>query len=186
MQLKSDDNAKWGESLKDFEPEYTAVKVWHPIQMYRLIGKRTVISLDNFEPTCGKYALYSPQERRYYLKTFPAISLWLMLFYKTNEDWDSWDRIVNDFRQRIGAGLIHLLLTEEEIKDMTEKLVKLYTTNLSDEGKLDYKLYIELADLSLRYEEYKDKSKSLTGFRTVCNTFETKIAELWKLAHTQK
>jgi len=185
--LQSDDIAQWANSLADFSPEYTPVKAWSPIQYYRLSGKRTVIELGNFEPIPDlRYCLYSPQEERYYFKKFNNIPLGSVLFYDTDEAWDSWDRELNNFRQRIDAGLMYLLLTPGQVGDTTEKLVKLYKANLSDDGKLDYKIYIKLVDIYLRYEDYQDTSKSLTGYRTICNQFEEKIAELWKLAHTKK
>ena len=182
MNLKSQDKIQWGESLEDFKPEYTYVQVKSPIECYRLIGKRTTILLDNFEPIPDlHYALYSPQEKRYYLKEFPDLPMWLMLFYKTNEDWDSYDTILNDFRRRVSDGNIFLLLTKDQVADTTEKLVKLYNANLNGDGKLDYRVYIEIVRMSLQYENYVSVSKTLVGFNSVCKGFDEKLAALWKL-----
>jgi len=180
MHTYSDDIATWTDSLEDFKPEYTAVKVWTPIQCYSFIGKRTVILLDNFEPINDlHYALYSPQEKRYYLKEFPNVALWLMVFYKTEEAWDSYDAFLNDFRRRVSDGNVYLLLTEQQVKDTTAMLERLYKAQFKEEGKLPYKIYIELLDVSLKYEDYKDHGKSITGFKTVCSQFEDKINALW-------
>ena len=185
MDLKTKDTIQWGESLGDFKPEYVSVKVWSPIQMYRLIGRRSVIALDNFEPIpCVHYALYSPQEKRYYLKEFPDVPLWLMMYYKTNHNWDSYDTFLNDFRRRVADKNVYLLLTKEQIDDTTAMLKKLYKANLNDDGKLDYKIYIKLVKELLDYEQYQDHGKNLTGYRTVCKGFDDRIAELWKSAHT--
>ena len=187
MNLKSDDISSWGSSLDDFKPEYTPVKVWSPIQMYRLMGRKSVIELDNFEPIPDlHYALLSPKEDKYYFKEFPDIPMWLMLFYKTDQDWDSYDVFLNDFRRRVADGNIYLLLTPEQVKDTQSKLGSLYRANLSDDGQLDYKTYIKIVALTLQYENYKDIGKSLTGYRSVCKDFDDKLAELWKSAHSLK
>ena len=188
MNLKSDDISQWGESLDDFKPEYSPVKVWSPIQFYTLQGKRTTIALDNFIPIDFDlvYALYSPQEEKYYFKFFNNIPLGTVLFYKTDNEWDSWDLDLNNLRQRIDAGLIYLLLTPEQVNDTRSKLRSLYRANLSDDGQLDYKTYIKIVALALQYENYKDTCKSLTGYRSVCNDFDEKLAELWKTAFNLK
>ena len=147
------------------------------------MGRKTVIALDNFEPIPNlHYSLYSPQENRYYFKEFPDIPLWLMMFYKTDENWDSYDTFLNNFRGRVTDRNIYLLLTKEQVDDTTVMLQRLYKANLSDNGKLDYKIYIKLVKELLDYEQYQDHGKNLTGYRTVCKGFDDRIAELWKLA----
>ena len=187
MNLTSDDISQWGESLDDFLPEYKSVRCWDTIQCYQLQGRKTTLLLDNFEPIPAlRYALYSPTDKRYYFKEFPDIPLWLMCFYRTNDDWDSYDAFLNDFRRRTSDGNIYLLLTPEQITNTSDMLRRLWKSSLDGEGKLDYKIYIQLANLSIKYEDYKDKCKSLTGFKTCCNQFDMKIAALWKSAHELK
>ena len=187
MKVLTDDISSWASSLDDFKPEYTPIKVWNPIQFYTLSGRKLTILLDNFEPiTDLHYALYSPKEERYYLKEFPNLPMGQMLFYKTDENWDSYDVILNSIRRYIDDKNIYLLLTAEQIKDTTEKLKRLYKANLQGEGKLDYKLYIEIVRESLAYEDYKDKLKGSTGYLTVCKGFEDRLAVLWKSAYKLK
>jgi hypothetical protein len=187
MNLITDDISSWCGSLEDFKPDYTPIKVWSPVQCYRLIGKRTVIELDNFEPIPDlHYTVFSPAEEKYYFREFPDIPLWLMVFYKTDQDWDSYDAFLNSFRLYINDGNVHLLLNSEQIADTTDKLEKLWKANLKGEGKLDYRLYIKIVEKCLQYEDYRDKAKSFTGYKTVCNQFETQIAELWKQASNKQ
>ena len=183
MKLITDDISSWAKSLDDFKPEYTPVKVWNTIQFYALQGKKTTIALDNFDPIPElKYALFSPQEDRYYFKSFPNLPMWLMLFYKTDKDWDSYDVLLNNIRRYVSDGNIYLLLTPEQVKDTQNKLGSLYRANLDGDGQLDYKIYIQIVELALKYENYKDIGKNLTGYRSVCNDFDEKLAELWKTA----
>ena len=184
MNILTDDISSWAKTLEDFQPEYKAIPVWTPLQAYRLIGKKTVIELDNFEPIPDlHYALFSPKEGKYYLKEFPDIPMWLMLFYKTDEDWDSYDTFLNSFRRYVSDGNIFLLLTPEQVKDTSNKLERIGAGNhLPGDGKLDYRLYLKIVKEVLDYESYKDKCKNLTGFKTVCNQFEIRISELWKEA----
>ena len=187
MNISQDDISKWGNSLDDFSPEYYPIKCWSPIQCYTLSGRKTTIAIDNFIPIPNLYySLYSPSEKKFLLKSFPDIPMWLMLFYKTDEDWDSYDVFLNDFRRRVADGNIYLLLTPEQVKDTQSKLGSLYRANLSDDGQLDYKTYIKIVALTLQYENYKDIGKSLTGYRSVCKDFDDKLAELWKSAHSLK
>ena len=93
MKLKKSNTGDYAESLEDFGPEYTPVKVWSLLQFYTLEGRKTTLILDNFIPIEDlKYCVYSPKEKRYYFKTYPDdIPLWLILFYDPKGDWDSYD-----------------------------------------------------------------------------------------------
>ena len=184
MKLQSDDISQWCDNLDCFLPEYKTVGCWSPIQFYMLKGRKTVISLDNLEPIPDlHYALYSPQEQRYYLKKFNNVPLGSVLFMKTDEEWDSWDVELNNFRQRIEASLITLLFTQEQVDSTTDILKRLWKANLEGEGKLDYRTYIRIVSTALNLEDYKTYGRELTGFKTICNQLQTEINELWKSAY---
>jgi hypothetical protein len=188
MILKSDDISQWFEKFEDVHPEYREIKVWHTIQCYRLQGRKTVISLDNFEPIPDlHYALYSPKEKRYYFKTYPQnIPLWLMMFYDPNGTWDSYDAITNSLRKYISDGTMYLLLTPEQISDTTQMLCRLWKSQLKGEGKLDYKIYLQIMEKTLLLEDYKSYGKELVGFKTVQNQMQLEIDALWKSAYELK
>ena len=170
--------------IEDAKPDYFHVKVWSVVQFYRLVGKKTVIAINNFEPIPElKYALYSPAEQKYYVKDFSDVPLGYMLYYETQEGWDSYDAFMNSFRRWLADGNLHLLLTQEQVEATTNMLYKMWKSELSGEGKLGYKAYIGIVEESLAYEKYKSEGKSLTGFKTACSMFEDRIANLWKMAY---
>jgi len=181
MNILSNDISEWGESLESFKPEYTAIKVWNLTQLYCLSGRKTTLLIDNFEPIEDlKYCLYSPAEKRYYLKTYPSdIPLWLIMFYNPNGSWDSYDTFLNSLRARIEDKNVYILLTQKQIDDTTSMLIRLYKSHFNGTGKVPYKTYLKLLDQSLRLENYKSYGANLTGFKTVCKQFEDRINELW-------
>lgn len=187
MNLNSNDISQWANTLTDFHPEYREIKVWSPVQFYELSGRKSTIAIDNYEPLRNlRYTVYVPAKDRYYFKTYPDIPLWLLMFYKTDKDWDSYDVIVNNLRLYIADKNIYLLLTPEQVTATTEKLKKLWSANLEGTGQLSYKTYVQIADLTLQYEDYKNLDKRITGYATVCRQFEDKIAGLWKSAYDLK
>ena len=181
MQLQSNDIGSWGDSLDAFKPEYTAIKCYHPLMCYTLIGRRTVIIADNLAPIEDlKYCVHSPQENRYYFKLFPELNLKLFLFKALNRDWDSYDRVVINLMNYISDGRLYLLLTAEQIADTTAMLERLYRSHFVGKGKVDYRVWIELAEACLRYEHYRINFSFEEGFRTKCRQHEIKIKELWE------
>ena len=183
MILQSNEISQWGESLDDFKPEYISIKAWNPIQFYSLTGKRTTIIIDNFEPIPDlHYALFSPLEKIYYFKTFRNIPLKEMLFYETDNKWDSYDAEIVSLRRYITDGNLWLLMTQEQVDNTSNMLHKLWNAHLTGEGKFDYRRYIELVSESLKYEHYKDFGKSLAGFKTISRQYEIRIAEILKKA----
>jgi hypothetical protein len=180
MNLQQNDNISWGESLKDFEPEYFAIRVWNPIQCYILAGRKTVIILDNFIPIEDlKYCIFSPKENRYYFRTYPDIPLWLLMFYKTDSAWDSYDTFLIDFKKKIVDKNIYLLCNPQQIMDTKTMLTRLYKSHFVGEGQLSYITYVALAETCLRYEHFKDNGRNTSGYRTMCKQFELSIKELW-------
>jgi hypothetical protein len=184
MEIRSNENSHWAESLEDFKPNLTPVKVWNPLQCYQLIGRKTTLLLDNFQPIPElTYCYLSPAENRHYIKTFPDIPLWKMCYAEPDPVWDTF---LKDFRQRVADKNVYMVLTPKMVKSISEMLVRVFKSQLTGEGKLDYRVYLELVDASLRYEDYKMNSKMLTGYKTVCNQFDLQLRDLWKKAYETK
>jgi len=184
MNVKSSDTSTWAESLEGFSPEYTSVKCFSMLMFYTLTGRKTTLVLDNFCPTEDqKYCVYSPKEKRYYFKVYPDIPLWLIMFYDPNGAFDSYDVFLNDLRRKVDNGHVYLLFTPEQIADTTAMLTRLYKSHFTNEGKLPYKLYLELMEESLRREKYADDGKSLTGYRTCLKLFDERINAIWERAY---
>jgi hypothetical protein len=177
--IHEDDLSKWAESLEDFKPGLIPVKCWSILMFYQLRGKTTTLLKSNMEPLRYLYyALFSPQENRYYKKLFRA---WSLDDLQNNED-----TAMSYLRQRVIDNNIWILYTQQQVEDTRAMLSRLYKANITTEGTLDYRLYIQILDISLRLEDYRDTGKTLTGYRTVCNQMDTELRELWAKAATPK
>ena len=142
---------------------------------------------DNLEPIPDlKYLLYSPQEEKYYVKDFRGYDLDTFYFYRPTLTFSGEDEAVKSLRGYIEDGNIYLLLTPEMVTDTSKMLQRLWKTNLEGEGKVSYRLYVEILDLSLKLEDYKDYGRELTGFKTACHSIELKIDALWKKVYEQR
>jgi hypothetical protein len=131
------------------------------------------------------YALYDPHAKKYYLREYRGYDLDTVFFYRPTLTFSGEDEGVLKFRQYIQDGNIYLLCTPEIIKDTSSTLERLYKAHYISKGKLDYRIYIEILKLSLEYEDYKEYGKSLTGFMTMCKTYEKSIRELWEMAYAK-
>jgi hypothetical protein len=180
MNLRSDDISSWGITLDDFKPEYTSIKVWNLIQFYTLVGRRTMMIKENLEPLETKYALHSPQENKYYLKDFRRYNIDdLILRPGKALDLDKTEVCIQNFRRYFTDGNLYLLFDAKQMDDTKAMLSRLWKAQFTEEGSLSYKIFIELFSESISYEDYRDFGKSLTGFRTVSNQYDTRIKELW-------
>ena len=184
MNIRSNENSRWAETLADFKPNYDIVRIWNPLQCYQLIGRKTTLLLENFQPIPDlTYCYFSPAENRYYIKIFPDIPLWKLCYAEPDPVWDSF---LLDFKKRIDDKNVYLILSVQMVKSISEMLVRVFKSQLTGEGKLDYRVYLELVDASLRYEDYKNNSIGLTGYKTICNVYENQIKDLWKKAYETK
>jgi len=185
VNIKTDDISFWAESLPEFSPEYSPVKCWSVLQFYTLAGRKSTISKENMIPIPDlKYCVLSQAENRYYMREFRVYPLEVLFFYEPDTMWDSWDAEINSLRRYIDDRRLNLLFTAEQVAETTSLLSRLYKWYFSVTGKLPYKTYIRLLHENLKYEDYKDKCKETTGFKTVCNMYEIKINELWMSAKT--
>jgi hypothetical protein len=186
MNIQNSDTSSWALDLSGFQPEYTPVKAWTLLQFYQMIGRKTTFVLDNFCPYEDlKYCVYSPKEKRYYFKTYPDVPLWLVMFYDPNGSWDSYDSFLNQLREKVDRGHVHILFTTEQIAEMSSFLIRLYKSHFNNEGKVPYKLYLQLMEESLRREDYADNHKDLTGYRTVLKIYDEKISAIWKQCYKE-
>ncbi|MFA5715667.1 MAG: hypothetical protein WC998_08000 [Candidatus Paceibacterota bacterium] len=176
MKLITDDTNSWGTSLSDFSPEYQNIKCWNVLQFFTLNGRKSVIKKDNIIPIPFlRLALYSPQEKRYYYKEYQKYNIESMYLRRleSNEDMDKLRRYISD-------GNLYLLLSDDQVKDTTAMLERLYKSHYIGVGKVPYKIWLRLLAAYLDYEDYKDYGVNLVGFRTVCKTFEDSIRTLWE------
>jgi len=189
MNLYTDENdIKWFTDLKEsIKPEYSAIKVTSPLSFYRLKGRVSVMAIENIIPLENvSYTVYSKAEDRYYLHEFRNYPVEQLYFYKPCDGFLGDDLATENLRRYIMDGNIHILLTPEQVSDTSDMLARLWKSHFGSEGKLDYRIYIELLDASLKFQDYKGYGSSHTGFKTVCNMMQQKIDDLWRQAGETK
>jgi len=167
----------WYNDLSEAKPHYAPVKCYNILQFFSLRGRSTTISIGNIAPIHGiSYCYFA--DGKYFMKHYRGWSY---------EDlYKSEDEALRILKARIDAKQVWLMFTLQNISDMTEALKRVYKSQFKEEGKLDYKLFIELMDVICKYEEYRDYGKNLTGFKTCCNIFDKKLNELWSKAKLNK
>ena len=165
---------------------YAPVKVISLLQFFTLPGRRSVMSKENLEPIPDlKYCVYSPAEDKYYIRDYRNYDIDTLFFYRRSDTFSGEDTAVESLRRYIEDGNVWILFTKEQVSDTTAMLEKLWKSQLSGEGKLDYRIYLNLLDQSLRLEDYQGYAKNLTGYKTVCKQFTDRIAELWREAYNK-
>jgi hypothetical protein len=182
MNLKIDDNnnSQYFSTLEDVKPDYVPIKVHNLLQFYRLKGKKITLIAENIEPIPDlKYVVFSAFEKRYYLRTYRSYDLDTFYWYRPTLTFSGEDDSVNSLRNYIYDGNVHILFTNEQVEEMRKFLQRLWKSHLVGEGKVPYKLFLNLLDQSLKLEDFKEYSEGLTGFRTVCKQFEDRIAGIW-------
>lgn len=185
MNLQSNENSEWGESLKDFAPEYAPVKCFSILQFFRMRGRTERIIRENIEPINElHYCLFSPAEKRYYLKLYRDWQLDQLRLY-SKASLFSEDYAVENLKSYINDGNIWLLLNETQVVDTRDVMRRIWTSSLPS-ADIDYRrfypLSIRIIEEKLRLEDYEDYGRSLPGFKTACNQMNESIQALWREA----
>jgi hypothetical protein len=74
---------------------------------------------------------------------------------------------------------------ETQVNETTQMLQRLYKSHYVGEGKVSYRRFIELMDVSLSLEDYREYGKSLMGFKTVCAQYERRLSAIWEEVYKQ-
>jgi len=126
------------------------------------------------------YVVYAASDKRYYFNLFRHCLLEDLFFYvHDNEEMQHLRKFVED-------GTVTLLMSKQQVMDTTALLTRLWSANLTGEGKLSYIIYLQIMEKTLLLEDYKGHGRELTGYKTVCNKMELEIADLWKQASEMK
>lgn len=181
MKIQNDDNFSWFLTLDDVKPKYTPIKCWSVLQFYQLIGKRTILSKENLIPIPNlKFVLLSHAENKYYLREYHGWSVDELFFYEQTIDFSKDDIAVESLRRYVDDRRIWLILTSDQVADISNMLTRLYKANLSGEGKLNYRLYLQIFEESLKLEDYQAQHKNDIGFKTNCKIKQDRLNELWR------
>jgi len=180
MILTKSDTAQWADKLEDFAPEFTPVKCYSVIEFFWLKGRTTSMTISNLECIPDlHYTMYSPNEQRYYYREYRGYDLDTLYFYRPTLTFSGEDVGVNNLRRYVRDGNLWLLFTQGQVENIIKILLRLWKAQFVDEGKVPYRLYVELLKSSIDLEDFRDYGKEFTGFRTVCAQYEKRIRELW-------
>ena len=179
--------SKYIKTMADLSPEFGAKKVFSLLQFYKMESKKTKLLLDNLEPMLDiPYLLYSPQEDIYYFKTFRNYPCEHLYWYRKTLTFSGDDEEIENFRRYFQDGMLWVCFDKERQVEISTMLKKVWKSNLSGEGQMDYKIFYDLLDQSLKLEDYESYGKSLTGYVTIKKQFTDRIAELWKMASEKR
>jgi hypothetical protein len=171
----NNDGFLWYSNLSEAKPHYTSIPVKTFLQFFILKPRASTLTKENLIPFDDiAYCYKSPQEEKYYVKRSRNYLYEEFLFQDSEE--------IRILRSRIDAGHVYLLLTLHNIADVSESLKRAYKGQFKQDGKLEYPLYLQLLESSIKFADYKDVGKSLVGYRTVCHSFEVALADMWQTA----
>lgn len=162
------------------------VKVKSLLEFFTLRGRTSTLAKENFIPLpCLKYCVLG-SDKRYYVREFRQIwTIDMVYFYRKSLDFSGSDEAIDALHRYVYDDRAWLILDKEQVESVSAMLTRVYSANLSDKGKLPYRLYLEIAEASLKLEDYKDYGKNLTGFKTSCKIQEDYISGLFKQAYEQ-
>lgn len=188
MPLQSNEISKWYESLEDVKADgYTPIKCFSPLCFFRMRGRTSTLIKENLEPIPDlKYIVLSPKEERYYLKEYREWDIDSFYFYRKTLDFSGDDPAREQLRRYIDDDNVWLLFTDEMVEDTKAMLARVYNGHFTKKGTIAYRDYINLLEQSLRYKDYKEYGKSLTGFKTVSNQFQKTIRGIWLSAYNKQ
>jgi len=173
--------SKYYNSLEDAKEDgYQPIKVFSVVQFYQLKGKHAALERDHFEPIL--YVLYvvlSPQEHRYYLKSFRDTPLYDIYFFETILPFKE-NEAIEQLKRYIEDGHVWLLLNEKQVEDIKQMLARVSKNNVNNGQVIKYRPFIQLCDLSLKREYFQEYRKTASGYKTQLNIFDSQIANIWK------
>ena len=167
------------------EAVLTPIKVVSLCQFFTLEGRKVQIKKENVIPIPDlSYVVLAkhPQGDRYYPRLYKGYGLDELYFYHKSITFSGEDTAIENLRRYVDDERVFLILTPEMVAETTETLKRLYKAYFKSEGQLPYKIWVRLMEASLDAEDYMDYAKNLTGFKTVCNQYQLRIAELWEQA----
>ena len=168
-------------SLDDAKADgFTPIKATSMLSFFKISDKCRVVSKENIIPFPDlQYLIYCKAEGRYYLKRYRNYDIDDTFFYYQRKG--NVKEELESLFMYIADGNLYLLFTAQDLLDIKDMMVRCYKQMFKNEPPTERwsSIFYEIMREILRYDEYKDIGKELTGYKTVCNQFETRIAELW-------
>lgn len=174
-----ENNFPFYESLEEIKEEYTPIPVFSLLQFFTLSGKTTNLVKANLIPLQCKYVVLGT-DKRYYLKEYRGYDVDCLFFYRSSLYFSGDDPVVEQLRRYVYDDRTWILFTPEMISDTQKMLDRVFKANVNGTGKLTYRLFMEILEASLKYEDYLDYGKNHVGFKTACKIQEDYINNLFK------
>lgn len=171
--------SQWYDTLDEAKADgYVLIPCTHVLQFFTLEGRKTILKKGNLIPIPGlKFLLKS--EGKFYYKTYPGYSVDEMFFHYRDKNAQV-NESIETLMTQVSSGVITLLFYKDLVEDTKAMLLKVYKSNYKDgQGTMKYKDYIELLDEVLKYNEYREYGRELTGYKTVCSQFVVRITDMW-------
>jgi hypothetical protein len=185
--IHEDENSKWADSLDDFKPDFYPIKCTSLLQFFNLRPRATTVSKDNLLPAPFLHFCVIGSDNKYYFHLrYHMYSVDELYFYRRAESFSGDDAGIESLRNYVTDGNLILLYTLDQIKDLGEQMRRLIKGKFKEPPEIELNrfrpIYLQILELSLKLEDYKDIGKNLTGFKTTVNIMETQIRELWQKA----
>lgn len=185
MSFHTDEISAWYDSIEDVKVDgYSPIKCHSIFQFYLLRGKTSKLIEDNFEPIPDLKYLIEGTDKRFYLRQFRNYPL-TTLYHPTTKtvDFSGDDTAVDRLLMYIFDGKLTLLFTTEIAESVKDTMRRAWKGNTKEpDYKRFYSLFLEISELSIKFEDYKLIGRSLVGYKTVCKSFDDRLNELWKKA----
>jgi len=181
-----ENDGQYYSSLDEMKEDlYTPILAVSLCQFFTLEGRKVQIKKENIIPIPDlTYSVLAkhPQGDRYYTRKYRGYGLDELFFYRKTLTFSGDDVAIENLRKYVEDRRLYLLFPPEMVAETTEMLKRLYKAYFKSEGQLPYKIWVKLLEDSLNAEDYVDIGRSLTGYKTVLNQYDLRIAELWQQA----
>jgi hypothetical protein len=150
---------------------------------YNIPDKLSELTKANLLPTPFLHYCVLGSDGRYYFRLkYQMYSVDELFFYRKTDTFSGQDTAIENLREYVASGSLYILYTQQQVESVSECLKRLYKSYFNTEGKLDYRLYIKILEISLKLEDFRDNQKMVTGYKTAINQMETQIRDLWAKA----
>lgn len=174
-----ENNFPFYESLEEIKEEYTPIPVFSLLQFFTLAGKTSKLIKANLIPIECKYVVLG-SDKRYYVRDYRGYDVDTLFFYRQTLTFSGEDVSVEQLVRYVFDDRVWLLFTAEMVADTQKMLERVFKANVNGTGKLTYRLFMEILEASLKYEDYLDYGKNHVGFKTACKIQEDYINNLFK------
>jgi hypothetical protein len=154
---------------------------------YGIADKLSELNKKNLLPIPFLHYCVLGSDGRYYFRLkHQMYSVDELFFYRRTDTFSGEDRGIENLRKYVVDGSLFILMSAQQVESVSETLKRLYKAYFNEPGKLDYRLYVKILELSLKLEDFQSSQKGITGFKTTVNIMEGQIRDMWEKAKEKK